>query len=142
MSLRRILPGILVLGVIAGTVAVVQTCIAQDDQVAFENVEILTGVTSKSEMRSIMKEQAKALGVKCTYCHVQGQFALDDKEEKVEARKMMRMVNEINAKYFPDEKQGITCWTCHQGSEHPELTRPSGEEAPPSGFQAADPAKQ
>ena len=142
MNLRRILPGILVLGVIAGGLALVQTCTAQDDAVSFQNVEILTHVTSKSEMRSIMKEQAKALGVKCTYCHVKGKFALDDKEEKVQARAMITMVNEINAKYFADEEQGITCWTCHQGADHPELTRPPGEQPPPEGFQAADPPKQ
>ena len=140
MSLRRVLPALLILGVVAGGLAIVQTCRAQDEAVTWQNVELLTHVKSKSQMRSLMKEQAKALGVKCTYCHVKGKFGLDDKKEKVEAREMMRMVNEINAKYFADEEQGITCWTCHQGNDHPELTRPPGEQTAPEGFQAAEPA--
>ena len=128
------------LGVVAALVAgllIVRTCTAQEGESPFVNVELLTHVKDKREMRAIMKEQAKALGVKCTYCHVQGKFELDDKEEKKTGRAMIRMVDELNAKYFPDAEQGITCWTCHRGSEKPELLRPpdaGGDE----GFEAAE----
>ena len=41
------------------------------------------------------------LGVMCTYCHVQGDFASDDNPKKDMARMMISMVKDINAK-FPD----------------------------------------
>ena len=86
----------------------------------FKNVKVLTNVTSKAEMRRIMKEQAAALGVKCTHCHVPGKFDLDDKKEKKTARAMMKMVAEINRTYFPEEKEPpVRCWTCHRGEEEP-----------------------
>lgn len=86
----------------------------------FKNVKVLTGVTSKTEMRRIMKEQAAALGVKCVHCHVPGKFELDDKDEKKAARAMMTMVRDLNAKYFPDAKEpAVTCWTCHRGEQKP-----------------------
>ena len=44
-----------------------------------------------------------ALGVQCTYCHVQGAFDSDENPKKEIARHMITMVREINAK-FPDGK--------------------------------------
>ena len=54
-----------------------------------------------------------ALGVECSHCHVQGDFASDDKPAKVTARMMMVMNQEINAK-FPDGKAHASCFTCHR----------------------------
>jgi photosynthetic reaction center cytochrome c subunit len=59
-----------------------------------------------------------ALGVRCDFCHVQGDFASDDKPHKEIARKMIVMAREINAK-FPDGKMHVTCYTCHRGAEEP-----------------------
>jgi len=67
-----------------------------------------------------------ALGVRCDFCHVQGDFASDEKPHKEIARKMLTMVHEINAN-FPDGKMHVTCYTCHRGAEEP-ATRPA--EAP------------
>lgn len=67
-----------------------------------------------------------ALGVRCDFCHVQGDFASDEKPPKEIARKMIVMAREINAK-FPDGKMHVTCYTCHRGAEEP-ATRP-GEAA-------------
>ena len=61
-----------------------------------------------------------ALGAKCDTCHVQGDFASDEKPEKEMARKMIVMTREINAK-FPDGKEHVTCFTCHRGDEHPKM---------------------
>lgn len=60
-----------------------------------------------------------ALGVRCTGCHVEGDFASDAKEEKETARMMITMVRDINSK-FSDGKEHVTCFTCHRGSEHPQ----------------------
>jgi len=67
-----------------------------------------------------------ALGVRCDFCHVQGDFASDEKPHKEMARKMIAMSHEINAK-FDDGKMHVTCYTCHRGAEEP-ATRPA--EAP------------
>jgi hypothetical protein len=67
-----------------------------------------------------------ALGVKCDFCHVQGDFAADDKPHKEIARKMITMAREINAN-FPDGKMHVTCYTCHRGAEEP-ATRPGETE--------------
>jgi hypothetical protein len=68
------------------------------------------------------------LGVQCTGCHAQGDFASDEKHEKEMARMMIVMTREINAK-FPDGKEHVTCFTCHRGSEHPK-TAPDAAPAP------------
>jgi hypothetical protein len=67
-----------------------------------------------------------ALGVRCDFCHVQGDFASDEKPHKEMARMMIAMSHEINAK-FDDGKMHVTCYTCHRGAEEP-ATRPA--EAP------------
>ena len=63
-----------------------------------------------------------ALGVRCDFCHVQGDFAADDKPHKEIARKMLTMTHEINT-HFPDGKMHVTCYTCHRGAEEP-ATKP------------------
>ncbi len=105
-----------------------------NDATTFKNVKILTGVSSKSEMRRIMKEQAAALGVKCSHCHVPGKFELDDKEPKRVAREMMTMAAKLNATVFKESEHApaITCWTCHRGSLEPE------RDVPAAAFDAAD----
>jgi Photosynthetic reaction centre cytochrome C subunit len=69
-----------------------------------------------------------ALGAKCDTCHVQGDFASDEKPEKEMARKMIVMTREINAK-FPDGNQHVSCFTCHRGDEHPKM---KPDAAPPA----------
>jgi hypothetical protein len=67
----------------------------------------------------IMQAYRVALGAQnCQYCHVQGDFASDENQKKEVARNMIRMTNEINAK-FPGERVRVTCYTCHAGKEHP-----------------------
>jgi hypothetical protein len=65
------------------------------------------------------------LGVMCSYCHVQGDFASDDNPKKDIARMMISMAKDINAK-FPDGKMHVTCFTCHRGAEEP-LTAPPAQ---------------
>ena len=63
-----------------------------------------------------------ALGQRCDFCHVRGDFASDEKPHKEIARKMIVMSRAINAN-FPDGKTHVTCYTCHRGSEEP-ATKP------------------
>ena len=68
-----------------------------------------------------------SLGVRCDFCHVRGDFASDQKPEKLMARKMIVMVHQINGN-FPDGKIHVTCYTCHRGSEMPATEPPPGSE--------------
>lgn len=65
-----------------------------------------------------MRAYTAALGTKCDLCHVQGDFASDEKAPKEMARKMIVMTDELNTK-FPDDKVHVTCYTCHRGDTEP-----------------------
>ena len=73
-------------------------------------------------LRETMVSFRTALGVQCTFCHVQGNFASDDNPHKNTARMMISMARDINAK-FPDGERHVSCYTCHRGAEMP-LTEP------------------
>jgi hypothetical protein len=92
-----------------------------------KNLKIL----KPEEVRNAMRAYTQALGVMCTHCHVQGDFAADDKPQKTTARMMIAMVRDVNAK-FPDaaSKTYVTCYTCHNGKVTP-LTAPPPA-APPA----------
>ena len=87
-----------------------------------KNLKIL----KPEHLMETMQSFRVALGVRCDFCHVQGDFASDEKPHKEIARKMIAMSHEINAK-FDDGKMHVTCYTCHRGAEEP-ATKPG--EAP------------
>lgn len=68
-----------------------------------------------------------ALGVRCSHCHVEGNFASDDNMKKEVARNMILMTRDINAK-FNDGKTHVTCYTCHRGAIEP-ATSPQSADA-------------
>ena len=96
-----------------------------------ENLRVLPPTTNlKVEMPKI----AKALGVECGFCHVQGNFPSDEYTTKRTARRMMEMVKTMNADYFPryEPKEGdsvldgpVTCMTCHRGEKKPVVSNQS-----------------
>ena len=57
---------------------------------------------------------------------VPGKFDLDDKKEKLAARGMMKMVQDLNGNWLKDseKKPAVTCWTCHRGEKEPEHVIP------------------
>jgi hypothetical protein len=81
------------------------------------NLKVLK-VSTGAEINQIMRTFTAGLGVQCSYCHVQGNFASDDNPKKDVARKMIRMAQEINGK-FEDGKMRVTCYTCHRGEAEP-----------------------
>ncbi|HEY7788889.1 MAG TPA: c-type cytochrome [Vicinamibacterales bacterium] len=100
-----------------------------------KNVQVLTGMSLK-DIRADMQIVSQSLGVQCTFCHVAGNFASDEKPQKATARKMMTMVKDINAKYFPRRngaetanadpiKGRVSCYTCHNGATEPKRLPPS-----------------
>jgi Photosynthetic reaction centre cytochrome C subunit len=90
-----------------------------------KNLKILTGESGPALIMT-MRSFAAALGEKCTFCHVQGDFASDDNPKKETARNMLMMAREINAK-FPDGKRHVTCYTCHRGSTMPATEPPAAQ---------------
>jgi len=88
-----------------------------------KNLKIL----KPEEVRAAMGAFRGALGVQCTHCHVQGDFASDENPKKDVARMMITMVHDINSKLPADTKVHVTCYTCHRGAAMPL------ESAPPAG---------
>lgn len=98
-----------------------------------ENIRTLKGWTGE-EVRAEMQLMAQALGVKCDHCHVQGNFASDEKRTKIVARRMIDLTTSLNADYFADKapaagsKLGrVTCYTCHQGAATPKTSNGAGD---------------
>jgi hypothetical protein len=102
----------------------------------FKNLKVLPKNISGKQLDKVMDEFKAALGVKCTFCHAQSKdnprnldFASDEKPEKHIARKMIKMANKINKKFFKskskygdeDAVMEIHCVTCHHGDAHPEM---------------------
>jgi hypothetical protein len=98
--------------------------VAKMEAAAPVNLKVLQ-VNSGSEIRQIMRSFGAGLGVQCSYCHVEGNFANDDNAKKQTARQMIRLTQKVNAD-FPDGKLHISCYTCHRGETQPR-TAPAPE---------------
>jgi hypothetical protein len=92
-------------------------------------VKVLTGLLAP-QFQEEMNFMTQALGVSCNTCHApRGNFASDEKPEKLTARRMLEMTRAINKQFFPDHKPQpnesvlgrVTCYTCHQGERTPKL---------------------
>jgi hypothetical protein len=79
-----------------------------------KNLKIL----KPDEVMATMRAFTVGLGVRCTTCHVMGDFASDENHHKVVARQMLTMVRNVNQTYFNGNER-VTCYTCHRGEEHP-----------------------
>ncbi len=84
----------------------------------YKNIQVMKGVPAPRLMGA-MQFFTKSLGVECSYCHVPNEFDKDDKAPKNTARKMLKMVHQVNGDNFPDN-QVVSCWMCHRGNPKPE----------------------
>src|SRR5688572_12435324 len=108
-----------VLGALILSVGVCTGVAAQQAERKPENVQVLKGLSVK-QVRAEMVMMSDALDVKCSHCHVQGNFASDDNRNKIAARKMLQMTKMLNEMYFASATEGtslghVTCFTCHRG---------------------------
>jgi hypothetical protein len=94
----------------------------------FKNIQLdVLKNTPASRLLLIMNlGYSRALGVNCTYCHVEADFSKDDKRPKRAAREMALMHFSINQQLakmheLDPNPQGhfINCSTCHRGSIKP-----------------------
>lgn len=107
------------------------------DEPLYKNLKILPKKTTKKQMDSVMRHFTQSLGVKCNFCHQYNaeqkamDFPSDANEHKGVARDMMKMTARLNKKYFDVKdsksltaKLEITCYSCHNGKEHPATIPP------------------
>jgi hypothetical protein len=98
-----------------------------------ENIKVLPAGLAVSALVDTMRSFTRALGVRCTYCHVGNEseplesynFVSDDKPTKLKAREMLRMVTAINSDHLSkltdrrEPRIAVTCATCHRGVTEP-----------------------
>jgi hypothetical protein len=101
-----------------------------------------------------MRKYEGDLGVDCEFCHTRNpatrrnDFPSDSNPRKDIARAMIRMTDDLNAKYLAqlskrETNDPITCGTCHQGMSHPEVFVPKSREhddRPPAAAPSAAPS--
>jgi hypothetical protein len=66
-------------------------------EVVYKNIQVLRGVPAP-ELRELMNQFRKSLGVQCGHCHVGNAFEKDDKPEKVAARELIGKILAIRPK--------------------------------------------
>ena len=107
----------------------------QMSEEAFKNIQVLRGI-SVDEFMGTMGFFSAALSMNCTDCHVAESAGswdryADDTALKNTARRMVLMENLINRADFGNVRM-VTCYTCHRGVQHPEVTPSLMEQyAPP-----------
>jgi len=104
-----------------------------------KNLKILPDNT---DLRTVMRGYAGALGVNCEFCHTaadpvtkRADRASDANPMKDTARTMIQMTMDLNGKYLtliskPESKDPVTCGTCHRGQKYPSVFVPP---PPPEG---------
>jgi hypothetical protein len=83
----------------------------------FKNIQIFKDLPA-TQLDPTMAFISGSLGVRCNYCHVPGQFDKDEKPTKLMARRMMKMVFDLNKGSFNGES-AVSCFTCHRGKPTP-----------------------
>lgn len=95
-------------------------------QKVFKNVQIMKVAPAVRFLTIMNLGYSRALGVRCTHCHVEQDFSSDEKRPKRAAREMAVMHRGINEQLSKMENlepnpQGhfINCSTCHRGAVDP-----------------------
>ena len=116
MRLTIFVPVVVVASVIA-TSAQQQQLATQTAEQRFKNIQIFRDIPAV-QLEPTMAFISGSLGVRCNYCHVPGQFEKDDKPTKLAARRMIRMVFDLNKGSF-NGHGAVSCFTCHRGKPAP-----------------------
>ena len=95
-----------------------------------KKTKVISHSAAPEELRSTMMMMVRGLGTRCITCHVGKEpddlstfdFQSDAKQNKLNARLMLKMQKDINEKVLPKvkpdppdkERAQVTCFTCHQ----------------------------
>lgn len=99
----------------------------------FRNVKLLGDMPARRLVGMMNGGYSRALGVRCTHCHVANDYASDEKREKKAAREMIVMHRAINESLRTMQHletppaPTVSCSTCHRGNISP----PRGGGGPP-----------
>ena len=94
--------------------------------IAMHPVPAAAQVRAREEPLPDMRAIAKALGVNCNHCHIQGDFTSDANPKKAIARQMIAMTRGLNATIAAatgkaaGEVTAIHCANCHRGTTVPQ----------------------
>lgn len=91
-----------------------------------QNAQVLQNMNTSQIWAYMQQQVSGALSVGCQYCHNVNpdedgnyKFHLDDYPQKIAARNMMTLVNDLNAKFIVNlpywRGNYVTCATCHSG---------------------------
>jgi hypothetical protein len=129
--------------VVSVSLAFTEDLSKKKDDPLYKNLQVLPKDITKEQMDSVMHHFNEALSVRCNFCHVRNDstkkfdFASDDMKHKRKAREMMKLTDNINDDYF-DVTGGqrtittqlmVTCYTCHHGSNDPEVRAPKKQDS-------------
>jgi tetratricopeptide (TPR) repeat protein len=134
MNARQAMPA--VYGLLLATCGLLSPATAEAQEWTWpersENLQVLPADFPAERLSAVMRGFTRALGVRCSYCHVgdEGQplstydFASDDNPMKDVARTMYNMLGVINdtlATIDPSgpERVNMWCHTCHRGRPRP-----------------------
>src|SRR5207248_705858 len=118
---------------IALVLVAARTAGAQFPPQKLQNLKVFPKDIPVRTLIDTMASFTRALGVRCTYCHVGEEsqplssydFPSDQKPEKEKAREMLRMVGAINGEYLTKLTARrtppitVACATCHRGVTEP-----------------------
>jgi len=97
----------------------------------FKSIKVLNDMPA-DQMGKVMNMISASLGVDCKFCHASndGDYEKEGFEHKDMARKMMKMVFDLNKTQF-DGRPEINCNSCHNGKSHPQPSFPLTAAKPP-----------
>ena len=125
---------------VAGALALLAAPAAGQIPQRFENLQVFPKDIPRDTLTAIMRAFTGALGVRCTYCHIEREgaaqagggggglnlnFASDSLPNKRIARRMLVMSDSINRHFLariPERDQpptNVNCMTCHRGLPKP-----------------------
>jgi ketosteroid isomerase-like protein len=87
-------------------------------QSRFKNIKVLTNMAD-ADIQKEMQGFTVALGVTCSHCHNETNFASDEKPTKEIARRMLTMVRTMNKDFLGGK---AACVLCHRGSAVPDTS--------------------
>jgi photosynthetic reaction center cytochrome c subunit len=98
---------------------------AQGFPTEFKNLQVFDRKIAPRELKKKMDGFTEELGVKCAFCHNEENYASDELKHKLDARKMVQLVQFMRAnrsKYFKAnvKDEDLSCGGCHRGKSEPD----------------------